>query len=297
MNILITGGTGFVGQYLIQHMPQHRFIVVSRDVDKARRKLSQYCEYVSDIKHIKTLDLIDGIINLAGEPIANKHWSKKQKETIQHSRWDMTRELVELIQKSNKPPQVFVSASAIGYYGPQGNQPVSESHSFQEDFTHETCKTWEDIALQVKTKTRVCIPRIGLVLGKNGGMLKRMLPAFKFSVGGRLGHGNQGMSWIHLHDLFRLIQWFLDTPDAEGVYNAVAPNPASNREFTTSLAKVLKRPAFCHLPAWVLKALMGELSTLLLTGQYVIPEKAQQQGFEFEYKELEDALQNILSLQ
>ena len=294
MNILITGGTGFIGQYLIQHLPQHRFIVVSRDINKAKQKLSQYCEYVSDIRHIKTLDTIDAIINLAGEPIAAHRWSEAQKERIQHSRWEITQQLVDLIQKSSRPPSVFISASAVGYYGSQDSVRIVESHQPHEDFPHRLCKKWEDIALQAKNKTRICIPRIGLVLGKNGGMLNKMLPAFRLGLGGWLGHGEQGMSWIHQHDLYRLIDWFLENPQAEGIYNATSSQPVSNRDFTKALAATLRRPAFCHVPAWLLKSLMGELSTLLLTGQYVIPNKAQQEGFSFEFNRIEEALESIL---
>ncbi|QIR14851.1 TIGR01777 family oxidoreductase [Shewanella aestuarii] len=294
MKILITGATGFVGKQLVASLKAHQLTIVTRNPNSATEQLGSNHSYIN-IKDIVTLDDFDAVINLAGEPIVGKRWSKKQKQVICDSRWNITQQLSNLIKKSNTPPHTFISASAIGYYGRQGTAPVDENSGFHDEFSHQICKKWEANALVAQSdKTRVCIPRIGIVLGKQGGALAKMLPPFKLGLGGPIGKGKQGMSWIHMEDLVGLIKWMLDTPSAKGIYNATAPNPVSNADFSMALAQALNRPAKIITPPLALRLAMGEMSELLTEGQFVLPTKALAEGFVFKYSKLDDAIITVV---
>ncbi|MCL1142666.1 TIGR01777 family oxidoreductase [Shewanella gaetbuli] len=295
MNILLTGATGFVGQQLVKQLYAHQLTIVSRNVKSAQKTLgSKHC-YIEDISQLQNLNDFDAVINLAGEPIVAKRWSKKQKQIICNSRWGITQKITQLIKISQQPPAVFISASAIGYYGKQGQNPVDEKSSFHDEFCHQVCAKWEEFALEANSdKTRVCIARIGIVLGKNGGALAKMLPPFKLGLGGPIGKGQQGMSWIHIDDLVGLFQWMLNTNSATGVYNATAPNPVSNAEFSRALGKALNRPAVITTPPLALSLAMGEMSQLLIEGQYVLPAKALNEGFQFSYTDVNTALNEVV---
>lgn len=299
MNILITGASGFVGSQLVKRLsPQHQLCLLSRKPQSAAAKLGTKHRYISHLKDFTNLDAFDAVINLAGEPITQKRWSSKQKERICQSRWELTATLSALINAGEQPPKVFLSASAIGYYGRQSRQNIDErfepSSRCQQEFTHQVCAQWEHEASQAAhSQTRVCILRIGLVLGAQGGALAKMLPPFKLGLGGRIADGEQGMSWIHQCDLIRLIAFLLDNPQCSGVYNACAPEPVSNRAFTQALASAVRRPAFIPIPALALKLALGEMSTLLNDGQYVVPFNALAAGFVFNYPNIDAALNEI----
>lgn len=194
------------------------------------------------------------------------------------------------------PPRMLVSGSAIGYYGPRDDTPLAEDAPAGDDFSAQLCRDWEHEALQARVAgLRICIVRIGVVLGRDGGALAKMLPPFKLGAGGPMGDGKQWMSWVHRHDLVRLIQWLLENDQAQGIYNGTAPEPVRNRDFAQVLGKVLNRPAAITTPAIALKFMFGEMATLLLTGQRVLPARALAQGFVFQHPVLEAALRDIVA--
>ena len=304
MKILLTGGSGLIGREFIKQaiIEKHQVIGVSRNITKAKKQLRAYygpqvtanSKWLSSLDNLKNLDSYDAVVNLAGEPIVNKRWSLTQKQIIQNSRWLITKRLVDLFKVSNEPPKVFVSGSAIGYYGRQDHRPIDESFTnIHEEFSHQLCKKWEDIALSASNVTRVCLLRTGIVVSNKGGALAKMLPPFKLCLGGPIGDGAHFMPWIHLEDMVRGINHLIKNTDSRGPYNLTAPNPVSNKEFSKTLAAVISRPAFIPMPPVVLKALMGEMSDLLTTGQNVIPKKLLDEGFSFKFSELTSALQDL----
>ncbi|ABZ77158.1 domain of unknown function DUF1731 [Shewanella halifaxensis HAW-EB4] len=301
MNILMTGASGFIGKQLVSALePQHQLTILSRDPQRSAIILGAKHDYLSSLDELKDLDSFDAIINLAGEPIAEKLWSGQKKLDICQSRWNITEQLTKLIETSATPPHTFISASAVGYYGNQGQTPVDESYQVSNanlaEFTHQVCQRWEDGALKANgEQTRVCIIRIGLVLGSTGGALAKMLPAFRLGLGGPIANGEQGMSWIHQSDLVQLFAHLLNNPDCNGIYNGCAPTPVSNKVFTRTLGHTLNRPAFIPVPAFVLRVALGEMSCLLIEGQYVMPKRTLDSGFVFQYSELEGALKQLLT--
>lgn len=295
MNILITGATGFIGAQYIKRFSHHHFTALCRNTEAGARMLPSYVTCISDLSTLQNLDSFDAIINLAGEPIADKRWTTKQKNVISQSRWHITQQLVDLIKRSDKPPAVFISGSAIGYYGDGGAHKLTEdSIPTQADFANSLCKRWEDIAMEAKSDCRVIILRTGIVLGTQGGALAKMLLPFKLGFGGRIGNGNQMMSWIHQSDAINAIEFLLNQPNARGPFNITAPKPVSNNCFTQILAKALHRKAMLPLPANVLTWLMGESASLLLGSQNVYPAKLLQGEFKFEYEDLTSALDDLL---
>ncbi len=225
-----------------------------------------------------------------------KRWSDAQKEAICQSRWKITEQLVSLIHASTEPPAVFISGSAVGYYGDQQSHPFDESlHVHQHNFPHHVCAKWEQIANRARTNTtRVCLLRTGIVLSPEGGALKKMLIPYKLGVGGPIGNGQQYMPWIHLLDMVRGILYLLETEHAHGEFNFCAPHPVPNKEFSQKLAKTLKRPHLFFTPKWALKLAMGESSTLLFDSVRAKPKKLTELGFRFSYSRLDPALKNLL---
>lgn len=293
--ILITGGTGFIGKELCRklHAKGYLLTVLSRQSTDIVRSLCGPVEATDSLQHLEGHSGFDAIINLAGEGIAEKRWNEERKNALRNSRIGLTRELVKVAESWQTLPAVMVSGSAVGYYGDQGSQLVTEETSPNDEFTHRLCRDWENEALALeKHGVRICLSRTGVVAGPNGGFLQQMLPPFKLGLGGPLGSGEQYMPWVHRTDVVNGLIWMLETTTAHGPYNMVSPNPATNREFTKTLASVLHRPALIPMPAPALRVAMGEMARLLLTGQKAIPERLQKEGFEFQYPELEQALKD-----
>ncbi|MGM3175285.1 TIGR01777 family oxidoreductase [Dickeya lacustris] len=297
MKLLITGGTGLIGRHLIARLLSlsHQVTVVTRSPERARRLLGNQADYWPGLDGRHSLDGFDGVINLAGEPIADKRWTRVQKERLCQSRWDITQQLAQLIRQSATPPAVFLSGSAVGYYGDQGQALVTEDEPPHHDFTHELCARWEALALEAESdKTRVCLLRTGIVLSRDGGALAKMLPVFRLGLGGPIGSGRQYLPWIHIDDMTNAILYLLDNPILRGPFNMVSPYPARNEKFSAMLANALNRPGFMRTPGWVLQLLMGEAATLLLGGQRAIPQRLEKAGFGFRFFELEEAIDNLL---
>ena len=295
MNILITGGSGLIGRALIQHLNAERIIVLTRNPAKTANILPEHLEFISTLDEIDFNEL-DVVINLAGEAIVDKRWSKAQKNTICQSRWKITQNLVEKIQAATNPPHSLISGSAIGFYGRQGALAIDESYQeIHDEFSHKVCQKWEAIAQTAESdKTRVCIIRTGIVLAENGGALQKMLLPFKFGLGGPIASGEQFMSWIHIDDMVAILLATVYQTSLTGIINATAPMPVSNQEFSETLSAVLKRPCLFRVPAFVLRALMGESADLVLYGQNVLPSKLLNNNFKFQYPSLEVALKQLL---
>ncbi len=297
MNILLTGGTGLIGsEFIRQFSDKHSFTVISRDIAKAKDKLGDSANIAESIASIKNFENFDAVINLAGEPIADKRWTDTQKKRICDSRWDITAELVSKINSCETPPSVFLSGSAIGYYGSQGDRLVTEETCPRDEFTHDLCAKWEAIAQGAdQTKTRVVTLRTGVVLTEKGGALGKMALPFKLGAGGTLGSGTQYLAWIHLRDMVRAISFLLEDSACTGAFNLTAPEPVTNKVFSKTLAKALGRPCLFNVPSFVMKIAMGESSKMILEGQRVIPQKLTAAGFKFELPTIEEALNEIYS--
>tara|TARA_B110001469_G_scaffold108537_1_gene109218 strand:+ start:1751 stop:2662 length:912 start_codon:yes stop_codon:yes gene_type:complete len=299
MNILITGGTGLIGRAFIKQFDSHHYTVLSRSKLGASNKTTALPEQVTlihSLDHLHNLDLFDAVINLAGEPIIDKRWSAKQKQVIRDSRWLLTQQLVTLFENSESPPAVFLNGSAIGVYGDRGAQDLTESFPVEVcDFPTQLCLGWEDIAQKASPHTRVVLLRTGIVLASSGGALAKMLLPFKCFLGGRIGHGEQYMSWIHYQDHIHAMQHVLLENTISGAVNLVAPDAQKNSAFTKALAASLNRVAILPVPKKVMQVLLGESACLLLDSQKVVPEKLLDNGFRFKFNTLKLALDDLLS--
>ncbi|MFK7161793.1 TIGR01777 family oxidoreductase [Marinospirillum sp. MEB164] len=293
MHILMTGGTGFIGHRLAPMLIAKGY-QVTLWTQQLKPKLPQgVTQWVHRLEELPEVSY-DAVINLAGAGIADQRWSPERKALLVSSRVETTRRLVEWIKRQDIPPRVLISASAVGYYGEQGEQLITEDTPPVDGFTHQLCAQWEAAAQQAaSTSTRVCLVRTGVVLGQGGGSMKKMLPAFRFGLGGPLGSGQHWFPWIHLEDMARIYLWLLEQPQAQGVYNAAAPVPVRNVDFTRALGKALKRPAWIPMPEKVLHLLFGEMAELLLVSAKMQPQRLQKEGFDFRYPQLPEALQEI----
>ncbi|MGY6554683.1 MAG: TIGR01777 family oxidoreductase [Wenzhouxiangella sp.] len=295
MKVLISGGSGFVGSALCRALLDagHQALVISRSPERTAKRLP-----AGVIVRASAAEFADqapeAIVNLAGEPIAEGRWTAAKKKTLLDSRINITRELVAFCAQQATPPRVLVSASAVGYYGDQGSREVTEKTTPHEEFAHQLCKRWEAEARRAEeTGVRVAILRIGLVLDAGGGMLSKTAPLFKLGLGGKLGDGQQYMPWIHRDDLIGMILFLIQRDELSGPFNASAPKPVTNADFTRELGRALKRPAVLPAPALALKLVFGEMSRLLLTGAKMLPERLEQAGYEFKFRELDRALAAI----
>ncbi|MEG5063021.1 TIGR01777 family oxidoreductase [Microcoleus sp. B3-A4] len=306
MKVAIAGATGFVGSGLVEKLQAagHQMVVLSRDAAKASRvfpasaypnlEVVAYTPAESGDWQ-KSIAGCDAVVNLAGVPIAEERWTEARQQAILDSRRLTTAKLVEAIVNANPRPSVFVSASAIGYYGTSETAEFDETSLAGNDFLATVCKDWEAAAQPAKNAgTRLAILRLGIVLGM-GGALAKMLPPFKLFAGGPLGTGKQWFSWVHREDVVDLILYALQNSQVEGVLNATAPNPVRMNELCQTLGEVLQRPSWLPVPGFALEMLLGDGAKLVLEGQKVLPKQTLASGFQYQYPTLKLALEEILS--
>lgn len=297
MHILLTGGTGLIGRRLCRHWlaAGHRLSVLSRRPQQVERLCGAGVRGIADFAELGE-EPLDAIVNLAGEPIAERPWTARRKALLWDSRVGLSERLVEWLETRRQRPALLLSGSAVGWYGDAGERPLDESSTAAgEDFASELCLAWEQIALEAEALgVRVVRLRTGLVLAPEGGFLRRMLPAFRLGLGGTLGEGRQWMPWVHIEDVVGLIDFLLHQSQASGPYNACAPQPVRNRDFTRALGRALHRPTLLGVPAFVLRLALGELSLLLLGGQRALPTRLLEAGFVFRYNDLPAALEDVL---
>jgi uncharacterized protein len=295
--ILVTGGTGFIGTPLVRRLIERgdKVYVIARSPAKAERLFGGQALIAPSLQALPETVRIDAIVNLAGAPVFGRPWTDARKVALVRSRIDTTRALVDWVAEHAVKPRVLVGASAIGWYGTEhGDRALTEHAPAGLDFPAMLCAACEEETKRAeKLGLRVARLRIGLVLGRDGGMLKPLLRTFKLGLGGRFGAGRQWMSWIHRDDLLELIVRAIDDPTFSGAINAVAPQPVTHADFTRALAAAMHRPAILHAPAFALRLTLGEMATLLLDGQRVLPERADQLGFQFRYRDLTAALAEI----
>jgi uncharacterized protein len=300
MKIAVTGGTGFIGSRLVERLQAegHQVLLLVRNVQKAQQRFPK-AEVVSYTPKTsgpwqRSIAGYDGVVNLAGEPIANR-WTENSKTEILESRQLGTQKIVEAIAQANPKPSVLVNSSAVGYYGTSETAVFNEASSPGKDFLAEVCQAWEAEAEKVTSSgTRLAIIRTGIVLGPGGGVLARMMFPFQLFAGGPLGSGNQWVSWIHREDLVNLILKALTDSSMAGVFNATAPNPARMSELCQILGQILNRPSWLPVPDFALALLLGEAAQVVLEGQHVQPQNTLSKGFEFQYPTLQTALKQIL---
>ena len=301
MKIAIAGATGFVGSRLVEQLQAqgHQIVVLTRSPQQASTRFpqAQVVGYnpLQSGEWQESISGCDAVVNLAGEPIAEKRWTPEHKRTILESRQIATQKIVEAIAAASIKPSVLVSASAIGYYGTSETEKFNENSLAGTDFLAEVCSKWEAAAQAVTaTGTRLVIVRLGIVLGENGGALGKMLAPFSAFVGGPIGSGKQWFSWVHRDDVVKLIIQAITNTQMQGVYNATAPNPVTMAGFAQTLGTVMNRPSWLPVPNFGLEAMLGEGAIVVLQGQQVVPTHTLDRGFEFQYPTLQPALKAIL---
>ena len=293
MVIAIAGGSGFLGQLLAARLRSegHRVLTLTRKTGIADSLTWQPDGSAGELAH--HLDGIDVVVNLAGENLAGGRWTTKRKAVLVASRVLPTRTLARAIAACAQPPRVFISGSGVGYYGPHGDEPVTEATPAGTDFLARICVDWEQEARAVATVTRLAIVRTAVVLAKGGGALQKMLLPFKLGLGATVGSGSQFFPWIHAQDWVSLVSWLVENDAAVGAFNAAAPESVTNHTFTKTLGRVLGRPAILKAPAFAMRLAMGEMADMLLHGQRVMPVHAEQLGFQFTHRALEPALHSL----
>jgi uncharacterized protein (TIGR01777 family) len=302
MRILVTGATGFIGRAIMEEFTHkgHQVVGLTRNADKARKTVGHDYEFLewNDDSLLPALDVIkpiDVIINLAGENIAGKRWSSKQKDRIYRSRVGATEKIFKALRQYEMKPALFISASAIGIYG-NSDEMMDENSRPAEDFLARVCKDWEEVVHKNrKVVGRYAILRLGMVLGKGGGAIEKMLPMFKLGLGSKLGDGKQSISWIHLTDLINMMETIMEDKGLKGIFNATAPFPVSNADFTNELARLLQKSTFIPAPSFMLKTVLGEMSVVLLGSNKVIAKRFKDMKFHYQYPTIEKALKEVVS--
>lgn len=311
MKVAITGATGFVGSRLVERLSAegHQVLVLTRNSSAAQKvfpkstfpnlEIIDYTPIGAKLNEV--ISHCDGVVNLAGEPIAEKRWTPDQKQEILNSRILVTQKIVEAITslsyanaQANPKPSILVNASAIGYYGTSETASFDESSASGNDFLASVCEAWEAEAQKVKQAgVRLVIIRLGIVLG-NGGAIAKMLTPFKLFAGGPIGSGRQWFSWIHRDDVVNLIIQALTRPDMEGVFNATAPYPVRMAELAQTMGQVLHRPSWLPVPSFALETLLGDGAMVVLEGQQVLPKRTQASGFNYQYSTVKQFLQVLV---
>jgi len=299
MNIIITGGTGLIGTALCKHWIEDsdQVVIVSRNEGIHLPGIKVIPWTLADL--VREIEHSDVIINLAGASIAGSRplsmrCTPKRKSLIKSSRIMAGDMLSRAIQNSSHKPEVFIQASAIGYYGNQGSPPSDESTPYGDDFLADVCKDWEDSTSKIEELgVRRVITRLGLVLSNAGGLLPLLSFPHKLYLGGQLGNGKQPMSWIHIEDVVQAYRHFVQHPNTQGTYNLTSPTPVDNRTFSASIGKTLSRSNWLTVPAAALKLALGEASTLALEGREVLPRRLLESGYEFQFNQIDKALINL----
>jgi uncharacterized protein (TIGR01777 family) len=299
MNILVTGATGLIGRALCSCLASegHRIVALTRSSNRLSdvpQLVFKRWDPMSGPPGAEALDGVEAIVHLAGEPIVARRWTDTQKKLIRDSRVVSTRHLVEAIRSMKPKPQVFVCGSAVGFYGERGDEQLEEDSRPGRGFLSDVCVEWEREAVGAAEEVRSVQVRTGVVLSSEGGALEKMITPFKLGVGGPLGSGRQWFPWIHIRDIVGVFRHALITASLRGPVNGVAPEPATNAEFTRALGRALHRPAFIPVPEFAMRALMGEMADVLFVSQRVVPTAALASGYEFHYSLLTKALENLL---
>jgi uncharacterized protein (TIGR01777 family) len=293
---VVTGATGFIGRALCRRLIERgdHVIVLARDRAKAINLFGSHAEVVDSLDRIALSRRIDGVVNLAGEAIAERPWTPTRKALLIESRVGTTRAVVEWLARLQRQPRVLVSASAVGWYGTHEHRVFTEHDAAGKGFASALCASWEREALRARHRgVRVTVLRFGIVLGAGGGLLARMLPVYRLGLGARLGDGRQWMPWLHLEDALCMLDAALSDERWHGVVNAVAPEFISNQDFSEALARAVNRPLWFAIPAWMLRRLLGEMATLLVEGQRVAPSRVAELGYRFRFPTLQQALAKI----
>lgn len=299
MKAVLAGATGFIGRQIVRRMRSagHQVVVLTRrpttSLNDGVTAVSWDGRMMGD--WIRSIDQSDIIVNLTGESLAAKRWTEEQKQILELSRVESTRILVEAMGKMTSKPAALINASAVGYYGSVPEGDVDESHPASKDFLGRLCEKWESEAMKATEYgvRAVCI-RLGIVLGRQGGALEKVIPPFKMYIGGHFGTGAQWFSWIHEEDVVASIFHIIETPSLSGPVNLTAPNPVRNKEFCRILGTVIGRPSWLRVSSFALNLVLGEFAQSLLGGQRVIPKKLTESGYSFKYEDLKEALQDIL---
>jgi hypothetical protein len=300
MRAIIAGGTGFIGRALIAELQKNNWeiIVLSRTPSRVAEVfgsgvIGMVWNGGGDWSSLLGPQTV--VVNLAGENISGR-WTTAKKQRILESRLKAGEKIVQAVKSSEQPPAALIQASAVGFYGPHQSTPLNEEHPGGTGFLADVARQWEDSTKSLeKLGVRRCIIRTGMVLG-HGGALKQMLPPFRMFMGGPVGHGHQGVSWIHLLDEVRAIRFLMENESEAGAYNLTAPNPTDFNKFAKILGEVLNRPSWLRTQPFVLRALFGSMADeLLLTGQFALPEALQRAGFEFRFPDLKSALSDLLA--
>jgi hypothetical protein len=307
MRVMITGGTGLIGRALIEalHEYDHQIVILSRNPKK-------YDDFPYEVEFLQwdakttqgwgdQINHVDAVVNLAGENLAGKgffpsQWSPKRKQRILNSRLQAGQALNAAINAAKRKPKVLIQASAIGYYGPRGDDIITEESDPGDDFLAQTCVQWEEVTRPVEAMgVRRAVIRTGIVLSTEEGALPRLLLPHRLFVGGPFGNGEQWYSWIHLADEAAAIRFLIENEQAAGPFNLTGPHPLKNKVFSKTLGKVIGRPSWLPIPGFVMRILFGEVATVVLDGQRVLPKNLQALGFEFQYPTAEAALRDLLA--
>ena len=292
MKIVVAGGTGFIGEPLVRRLiarGNNDVAVLTRNPAKVRSgRAVPWSGVAGEVAGAEV------VINLAGENVGAGRWTAERKRKIVDSRVGSTRELVEAMRGNPRQRRTFISPSAVGYYGPRGDELLDESAAPGEGFLADVVRQWEEAARGAEKIARVALLRFGVVLAGEGGALQKMMLPFRLGVGGPIGSGRQWMSWVDREDVLRAIEWAIDRPEVRGVYNITAPNPVMNRDFARALGRALRRPAVLPTPAFALRLIFGQMADeVLLSGQRVAPVRATIEGFVFEYPTIDAALRHV----
>lgn len=298
-NILITGGTGFIGNELRRILLQDGFFltIITRNPSKYSDEKAKNQKFISwDDDLVQAMENNDVVIHLAGENVFSQRWSDQVKKGIYKSRIDTTKMLVDAMREANSKPELFISASGSGYYGNGGEEIRTEGDSVGNDFLAEVCRDWESESQKAaEFGVRVVNPRIGIVLEKNGGAMEKMIPPFQFFVGGPVGDGKQYMSWLHREDMISALIFPMESKDLNGPYNVCAPFPVTMNTFANVLGDVMNRPVLFRVPKFALEVMYGEGAKPILDSIRMKPKALLDAGFEFKYDDLSEALADILN--